>query len=168
MEVSMKLDKVEEHLLDMLRPINDNQNIKRYIRYLSNTPLENTPEQPDIEDSLIYDNILITPYSEKVLTESKVLLFFNPINGNLEDESVGEEIYSLDIIIPITYWILQGQGKLRAFRIGSEIAKIIDGKEITGVGKTKLKSYKCYKLNDTYAGMTLFIKVNTSTLKAVR
>jgi hypothetical protein len=168
MEVSMKLDKIEEHLLDMLKPINDNQNIKRYIRYLSNTPLENTLEQPDIEDSLIYDNILITPFSDKILIENKVLLFFNPIDGDLESESVGEEIYTLDIIIPLTYWILQGQGKLRAFRIGSEIAKIVDGQEITGVGKVKLKRFKCYKVNDTYAGMTLFIKVNSSTLKAVR
>lgn len=168
MEVSMKLDKVEEHLLDMLIPINDNQKIKRYIKYLSNTPLEVTPEQPDIEDSLIYDNILITPFSDKVLTESKVLLFFNPIDGNLEPEIVGDEIYTLDIIVPITYWVLQGQGKIRVFRIGSEIAKIVDGQDITGVGKVKLKRFKCYKVNDNYAGMTLFIEVKTTTVKGLR
>lgn len=175
MEVSMKFDKVEEHLLDMLSLIDDNQNIKRYIRYLSNTPLESTVEvngqtiqQPDIDDSLIYNNILITPYSEKTLSESKVLLFFNALNGNLESETVGEEIYSLDIIVPITYWILQGQGKIRVFRIGSEIAKLIDSKKITGIGEVKILNFKCYKVNDTYAGMTMFIRVNTSTMKGLR
>jgi hypothetical protein len=166
--VSLKFDKVEKHLVDMLMLIDQNQNIKRYIKYLSNTPLDKTDEQPDINDSLINDNLILTPYNDKIITEPKVVLFCNPMNGDLESENVGEEIFTIDMIVPISSWVLQGQGKLRTFRISAEIAKLIDDKDVTGIGKVKITKFKCYKVNDSNAGMTIWIRVNTATSKGLR
>lgn len=166
MESSMKLENIEKHLIDILTLIDSNQNIKRYLKYLSDSPLEITQSQPDIEESLINENIILTPFNENILEESKVFLFFNPFQGNLSSFSVGKEIYTIDIVTHLNKWLLSGEGKIRTFRIGSEISKMIDSKDVTGVGKVTLDNFKVFK-NDKYAGLTLWIKVNSSSSKSI-
>lgn len=161
----MKFNHIEKHLTDILDLICNNQKIKRYLTYLSDDPLAITAGQPDIEDDLVNENILIAPFREKALTENKALLFIHPDEGNFEYDEIGEETYTIDLALPLAHWLLSSK-ELRAFRIAAEIAKLIDGKEVTGIGKVKISKFKCFKTDEPFAGVTLWIKVKSSNLQA--
>lgn len=166
LKVSMKFNHIEKHLMDILNLICMNQKIKRYLKYLSEDPLTVRSAQPDIQDDLINENILITPFHEKALKDDKALMFINPNEGNLEYDDIGEEMYTIDIVLPVAHWRLHDTGELRVFRIAAEIAKLIDGKEVTGIGKVNITKFKCLELSESFAGITISVKVNTSTRQA--
>lgn len=168
MEVSFKLENVENHLLGLLIPINDSQEIKRYIKYLSNEPLELNSQQPNIDYSLIGEHIILTPFSNEIITETKVMLFINPIDIDLDNPNTSIEMFQIDIIVPITHWILSGTGKIRPIRIASEISKLIDKQKIAGIGEVKLTKAKTWKINDKYSAFTIWIRVKGSNMKVMK
>jgi len=142
------------------------QNISRYVYYLDNDPLD--PSKSDVTVDLLGNgNIILTLFDEKVLTESQVKLFLNPFQGTLKTMPLSDIVFTLDIIVPNLYWILSGMGQLRPYRIADEFAQLVDGQKVAGLGMVNITNFKAYKVNDTYSGLTLFIGVNSSTLKGV-
>jgi len=143
------------------------QNIARYIIYLDNDPLDLS--KPDVtEDLMSNGNIILTLFDETILTESSVRVFLNPFSGSFKSQPISNITFIMDIIIPNEYWILSGLGQLRSFRIADEFSQLIDQKNVAGLGEVSIENFKSYKVNATYSGLTLFIEVNSSTLKGLR
>lgn len=159
---SLKFKFIEDNLNKMLILMVNNQTIKRYIKYLDQYPLD--PSLPDIADNLINKNIMLTPYDPTVLTDMQVKVFFTPYKGNLKNIPLGNDIYLIDIIVPIKYWLITGKGEIRVFRIAEEIAKMFDNQSVAGVGRVYLTDYSVYKVNDSYAGLNLLINVINSNV----
>jgi hypothetical protein len=89
----------------------------------------------------------------------------NPIDGNLEDEVIGENIYLLDIICPIQNWRIKGKGQFRTFRIADEFCKMVDGQKVAGIGDVKVYKYRVGKVGDDYAALSLWVRVKNPSLK---
>lgn len=165
MKKSFKFKHIENNLLKLLSLILNSQPILKYIYYLDNDP----QSKPDVTEYLLgTGHIVLTLYDEKILDETKVKVFFNPLQGNLKKKPLSDLIYTLDIIIPNSKWVLAGLGELRAYRIADEFSQLIDGQMVAGVGECEITDFKAYKVGDKYSGLTLFIKVNSSTMKELR
>jgi len=160
---SQKLKHVEENLTTILLILCENQNFLRYIKYLDDDPLSLI--KPDIGVGDVFGNNLnITPFDDEVTVEDEVKVFINPLQGNLDRYPVAEDVYSIDIIVPIANWLLSG--KIRPFRIANEICKTIDGQYITGIYRTEITYFKVSKVNSTLSCLTLFLKINNVTIKS--
>lgn len=166
MEKSFKFKHIENNLIKLLTLIVSNQNILKYIYYIdSDDPLS----QPDVTEDLIENgNIILTPFNPEVLSQEKICMFFNPYEGNLKNQPLSDIVFLIDLIIPTNKWLLSGLGQIRAFRIADEIAQDIDQKNVAGIGQTEIERFRMFKLNDVYSGLTLWIKVNSSSMKGLR
>lgn len=163
-DVSYKFRNLEKNLMKLVFPITTNQNIKRYIKDLSKNPLDST--KPDIVDDLINDNILLEPFNETILPEKKVVIFIYPYDGNLKYQPTGRHTFIIDIICPYNNWFLEGEsGLIRPIRIADEISQLIDGQNIAGVGDVNIANYKSGKLNTSYGYFSLFVEIQSVTLK---
>lgn len=138
-----------------------NQNLKRYIKYLDDDPLNKT--KADITDDLISSgSIILTPYDINILTDAKVKIFFYPNRGINYDNVQGIDRYICDIIVPLQYWILKGQGKTRPYSIAYEIAQMIDGKDI-GIGEANIPdNWFLHPVNENFAGLCMYIDIKNA------
>lgn len=162
MNVSLKFQHIENNLVKLFTLLYENKNISKYVYYLVDNPLS----MPDVTVDLLENgNYLLTVFDDKILQEEKVRIFLNPYSGDLRNIPIGEITYVMDIIVPNTKWILHGLGQIRAFRIADEFSKMVDGQYVAGLGQVNITNFRMYKVNDSYSGVSLFIKVNTSTLK---
>ena len=165
MKKSFKFKHIENNLLKLLALILTNQNMLKYIYYLDDDPLS----QPNVSVNLLdTNNIILTLFDEKILIEQQIKVFLNPLQGNLEYLPLSDLTYTLDIIIPNSKWILHGLGQLRAYRISDEFAQMVDGQMVAGIGETEITRFKTYKVGDSYSGLSLWIRVNSSTMKGLR
>lgn len=160
---STKFTKIETNLLKLLEVILNSQNILKYIYYIdSNDPLS----ESDVSIDLIENgNIILTLYNESIITSKGVYLFLNPLRGDLSKQPLSDLSYSLDVIMDTTLWIIQGKGELRAYRIADEFAKLVDGKNITGIGDVVITKFDSFKLGNDFSGLSLLIKINNTTLR---
>ncbi len=165
MNGSLKFKFIEESLQSMLELISSNQNIKRYLKHLTNNPLASS--LPDIEGNLMDENIYLTPFDETILEEIKVMMFLYPHDGRFITPK-SKHIYCCDIICPIGYWVLLGTGKFRPTRIADEICMMIDQKNVAGIGDVEINNYKIGKVSKAYGFLTLFIEVTTASIKGNR
>lgn len=162
MNVSLKFQHIENNLVKLFTLIYENKNISKYVYYLVDDPLS----MPDVTVDLLENgNYLLTVFDDKVLEEEKVRIFLNPYSGDLRNIPIGEITYIMDIVVPNAKWILRGLGQIRAFRIADEFSKMVDGQYVAGLGQVNITNFRLFKVNNSYSGISLFIKVNTSTLK---
>lgn len=166
MSVSLKLQQIENNLISLLFKLISSQPLCRYIYYLDNDPL--STDKQDIDGiNLINNNIILKPFDNTILTENLVKLFINPIEGNLKRKPIDEVKFIIDICCPHSCWIIDGQGYLRPFRIAKYICELLDGQnEIMGIGQIEVEYFKIFKLSENYSCLTLFLKVNTVTIKS--
>jgi len=169
METSVKLANMEKHFNDILKLLDNSQSIKRYLKYAGDNPLKVSATQPDITYSLIGDNIQLSFFDEAIQDGEKIFLFFNLLNSDLSKDTIGEEIYIFDIVIPNKYWRLKDIEQFRAIRIGMCLCEMLDQQaELTGLGTTLMKKAHCFKLNNSYSCMEMSMTVNTSNAKKLR
>ncbi len=162
MNVSLKFQHIENNLVKLFTLIYENKNISKYVYYLVDDPLS----MPDVTVDLLENgNYLLTVFDDKILEEEKVRIFLNPYSGDLRNIPIGEITYIMDIVVPNAKWILRGLGQIRAFRIADEFSKMVDGQYVAGLGQVNITNFRLFKVNNSYSGISLFIKVNTSTLK---
>lgn len=165
MNASLKFKFIEQNLMKILMLVVTNQKILRYIKYLNDNPLDES--LPDIEDTLINSHIILSPFDKEVVTVSEVKLFFYPTRSDLKSKPLGKHIYMFDIICPINYYIIPNMGQFRTIRIADEIAKMIDGQTIAGIGEVTIPNAYLSRLsNDSnYIIYSLPVEVNTATIK---
>lgn len=167
MSISLKFKHIGTNTVKMLMPIVNNQNFLRYLTYLTDDPLAlktydrngQSVNQPDITTIPIGDTVKLTPFDPNIITESKIIVFFYPLKGDLSN-IVGTDIYELVIACPLQYFILQGSGEFRPFMMAYEIAKMLDSQsEIAGVAKIEIKNWQIFKASDSNVGLSLLIHV---------
>lgn len=165
MEVSYKFKHIEDNLVKLLEILLQNENLKKYIVHLVNEPLN----QPNVTQDLIESgHIVLNLFDEGILSDERVTVFINPYEGNLKSQPLSNLTFTVDIIVPYSKWLLNTLGQVRAFRIADEISKDIDQQKVMGIGDTEVGRFKIYKVNKNYSGLTLWISVNSSTMKGLR
>jgi hypothetical protein len=163
MFASLKFKFMGDNTNKMLYMITTNQNFLRYIKYLDNDPLNTS--KPDVAYSEVQDNFAVDLFDEEVLEETKIKVFFSPLDGMLEEKPIGHDIFILDIVIPKDFWKLEGKGEFRAFQMAHEVALKLDGKNVAGIGDINIIKWRSFKINNQYRGLTLWIKVGSMTIK---
>lgn len=174
---SLKLRNITKIRNRIIQIINNNQEIKRFIKYLTNTPLENVGyskdgseiQQIDIEEDLKGENILPISFNKKVLSSEKVVIFCYRLQGDLSDNSIGINTIIIDIICPSSYLVLEGENADRNTEIAYRIIDEVDGKVINSIGTAKVVHYNEQRLSDDddYDILSLIIEIKTSNRKKV-
>lgn len=163
---SLKFKNIEKYLIAILKLIQQNQNILRYIKYLNDNPLDTS--NPNITSNLVKDgNIIPTMFDITLTNIEEVKMFIYPKQGSLKDKPLGDVFFHIDILIPDEHWTLSGLGQFRAFRIADEITQMIDGQsEIAGTGQINVVDFNAFKLTSSnYTVLSLRVLVNSCTLK---
>lgn len=122
--------------------LNNNQNIKRYCKYKSKTPLSKvgklgnvTVKQPDIEydideDYTNADGTIEKPvlfdcmFDSEMQTELDLGIYVYDYNAYLQ-KTIGDLYISVDIIVPYNYERLQSKGDKRTVKLAHEIINTI-------------------------------------------
>lgn len=166
METSRKFAFIENNFTKLLGLILDNQNIKKYIYYLGNDPLS----QPDVESNLIETgHIVLTMFDGEIETEEKIKMYFYPAVGDLRSDVISNITFELDILIPISKWLLHGQGLIRPFRIMDEISQLIDQQKVAGIKEAKITDFRCFRVEKSnYGCLSALIKIKSSAMKGLR
>ena len=160
---SLKFKHISENKMKIISELLKNQELLRRVSFLDGDYDSNKIVTPQ---DVLRDNIVLTKFSEEVLTERRVTIFFSSLRGNFRRKSVvSEDTYAMDIIIPNKHWYCYEEMVERAFVIAEEVSKSIDQKRIAGIGEVFISEWKTYKLNDRHAGLTLFINVSNATIK---
>lgn len=142
-----------------------NQDLLRYIHYLGDyNPLDKALEDVSLIQ-VKQQNFMLTPFNPEILSNTKIMLFLNPFSGRFGKNVEADDVYTLDILVPYDYWIIGDTSEIRVYSIAHQIAKSIDQKNIAGVGNVVIASYKAYKVDDTFAGVTLFLEVINASYK---
>ncbi len=167
MSISLKFKHIGTNTVKMLTPIITNQNLLRYLTYLTDEPLAQQAynqsnqlvSQPDITNIPIGDTVILTPFSPDIIDEEKIIMFFYPLRGD-SSNFVGTDIYEIVLTCPLRFFILQGSGEFRLFMMAYEIAKMLDSQpEIAGCGNIEIKNWQIFKVSDNNVGLSLLVHV---------
>ena len=166
MAESIKFSNIESSVVDIFTLILQNQNIRRYLKYMDNEPL--SVSKSDITDTLVNENIFLKPYSDVLISTdaAECYLFAGNLFGTVNQYPTAPINIKFIICCPNDYWVLEGKGKLRAFRIADEISKLIDSNHETGAGRVEITNFSVTPLNNNkYSALDFDVQFNTSTKK---
>lgn len=164
----------------MINRLNQNQNLLRYIKYLTFNPLDNQSydnitndliNQPDFElpYDLIDDGVVDTRlFNPTIMKDRLVKIFFCHKRTKFEDpKALSHTIYSLSIVVPWEDEVIPATRDNRTERIADEIASELDNQVINGVsaGKIFVTYGESYVVNNksSYCGLDLYILVENTT-----
>lgn len=149
---SMLFTKIDKIINLLVSEMDKDQELKRYLTYLTYSPLEKRSVnydnkiyfQKDLEGSLLEEqkidiskkndgsNIITIPqilfpypYQSSKINEEYCTVFLYNHTYEVE-EAIGENIYKIDIIIPSTYLELRPYGESRGHKIMQRIAELFD------------------------------------------
>lgn len=168
---SMKLRNITKIRNKIIQMIDENQEIKRLIKYLTSTPLESQGydkvgtlvQQPNIEDSFINTNIYPISFTDDVLKEEQVKIFIHRLKGDLRDSDIGNNTIAIDIITPSKYIILEGENADRNTELAIHILDLIDNEVISSIGKVRIVYYDEGKVSNgiNYNVLSLYAEIKT-------
>lgn len=181
-DISMKFKKVVAIREAMVKQIDSCQEIKKLLKYHTDTPLSKygflndgtKVEQIDVEESLLEKNIIPALFDEKLLDKEKVYAFIYPYKGDFEGE-VGDNFFAIDILCPQPLNRLSKMGEERIFLIAGLIADLFDDKKILKSNGSSLTQYQAkltqFEVSKTdrnlnYIGVSMIINVPTVNLRA--
>lgn len=163
---SLKLAKIEDNLLKLYDILIGSQPIRRYSTYLDNDPLSVNKADIDSDEFIDSDTVILTPFDERVMTSEIAKIFLNPMRGSLKKKPLSDIKFVLDIVIPTDKWRIKESGlRMRAFRILDEYSKLIDGKNIAGIGPVEITEFEVVSVG-SHTVLKALIIVNSSTLKS--
>lgn len=148
MLVSNKFKHATTHLLDIIYTMIDDKEICQYV---SDNPNE------DLLYTYVFPNF---PNIDKLPDDYKTKIYVNPDSGRdyTGSSPTMKEVYKVDIVVPDDE-VFARDGSLRAFAIGYEMAKNIDNKHLSGIGRAEIFDYKYYKLGDNHVALTFFVQL---------
>lgn len=164
---STRYGNVSENINDLVDELIQNENLLRWLTYLDDNPL--STNKPNVKrKGVIGDKIILTRINENILTKTEAKLFIYP-RGGVEKRNMknvmAETIFEANILLPNELGYIYPMRVDRFAAIASEIAKSLDGKNITGVGDVKVStSFNTYKVNEIYTGMMFFINTTNSVM----
>jgi len=166
LEQSYKFRDIETNMNQILSALLKNNNFKKYIYYSSDNPLT----EPDVSDSdmILGKRIVPAPVSMKILDVSRITMFFNYRKCSFRNQALSSIIFIADLVIPIPLWSINSGDGQRWIRITDEIAKELDQQLVTGIGEVSVGEPMPFPVNDEFAGISIPIIVQGTTLKGVR
>lgn len=173
MAASMKLKSITQIRNAIMDKINESQEIKRYIKYLTPTPLEQYGtdlngqilNQPDVDINFIREEKKIYPFFSKgLLNESQVNIFVQRRGADLSDIAIGKNSINITIVVPVMYAMLNDEED-RQVAIANIICGLIDGENIGGIGKAQVeRADEDFVINDSKEYCALNLNVGIKTL----
>lgn len=175
---STKMKRVSLIRNEIVNTLNNNQNVKRYLTYFSNQPLElegrlkdgTIINQPNVEDDLVFEKPVIIPtiFTETLLSEAKVIVFVHPHTGSLKELDIGKQVYLIEIVCPSQYYLLY-ENEDRSLNIACELMNELDQELVGGNGfeRYNFSNFQLSRLSNTsdYSVLSLFVEVNALTMK---
>lgn len=169
------LTKIKNFMVDV---IDQDQEIKRYCKYLTNTPLMKKGmdlngqliSQPDITESLVdkdKGNLVAYRFTEDIIENKRVMIFVYKVKGDLS-KTIGENYFEIDIFVPYIYDILEEMGQERNIEIATKICDLLDGKSINNqLGVIEILEYEDNRLNRTsdYNICSLMLRINKTNMR---
>ena len=161
---------------EITKIIDNSQEIKRYCTYLSDSPLsqkgklENGTfiQQPNINKSLINENIMPYSFSLELISEHKSMIFIYNAYGDLRGKVIGDNVLAIDILCTAQQNILSGIGEERITSIADIITDLIDSeranKSLTNIVVGKYQFDRLWKDNH-YIVLTLLCDFSTSNMR---
>ena len=154
--ISTKFKYTSENKMKLLFAILENTELRKWIYHLTNSPWE----EPKVSiDDILKRNICTSKFSEEILTESKVLLLLDPVDGGFNPNLMSVENWAITIALPNEFWFMEQHGMERTFEIAHLIAETIDDQRLAGIGKVLITSYRTYNINQRWTALTLFTEV---------
>ena len=169
----MKLKKLTKIKNEIAKIIDENQDIKRYCTYLTNTPLLSMgmnadgkmQKQPNLTSSIIDKNIIPYRFMEDILANSEVIIFVYFDEAELSKQSLGSYIFFIDVFVPKPYDVLKEIGQERNVEIATTISDLLDSEKLPkglSLGEVDVvharQSRLSNKSNYTVLSLTLEIK----------
>lgn len=173
---SMKFKSIQSIKNEIVQAIDGNMEIKRYIKYLTDSPLGSRGklddgkliDQPDITESLIGKNIIPIMYYEDCLESSKVFIFVYPYTGDLSGKALGNQKINIDIIVPTTKEILEDLGIQRSFEIANLICNTLDDVRLNkGLTNLAFTGYVYERISKEaeYVALAIQTEIGTSNMR---
>jgi len=171
----MKCKNIVKIRNEIIRRIDNSQECKRMITYLTNTPLllkgknklGSVVNQPDLTESLYNKNIYPMSFSLEILSSDKTIVFVHMYDGDLK-QAKGKNIIVIDICTPVSYYTLEGMGEDRPWNLANYVCTLVDNENLgAGIGNAIVSSYKEGRVSNQvdYDVLSLFVEVTTSNLK---
>lgn len=170
LSASLKFKHINENATKLLTPLFNNKNFLRYIKCLSDDPLNEPISDVDLYSNLVDTrnqdgHFVLKHFDETILSENKIKIFFHPLKPINFTKPLYSDIYIMEIVIPNDYWVLEGKGTWRATAMAYEIAKEIDNKEIAGLGKCYILDYDDNQsVGTSYSKLVLYIRVDNASV----
>lgn len=159
--ISTKFKHTSGNKMKLLFAILENDELRKWLYYIKEDP---SSEKDVSVDAILERNITLSKFSEEIITESKVILLIDPIEGSFDFNAMSTENWAITIIIPNEFWFMKQLGKERSFEIASLIAQTIDDQRLAGIGKVLITGYKTYNINQRWTALTLFAEVVNSNI----
>lgn len=155
--ISNDLNKIVDEMLA-------NQNLLKWITYISDDPLDNLYVPPK---TVLKKNIVLTGMNETILNDLYIKLFIYPTTGF--DHRVGiltDTVFEIAIAVPTQHDYSYATRKHRASEIASEIAASLDGKHIAGLGEIQVRSdFHNFKVNEKFMAMAIQVVTTNTRMK---
>lgn len=163
---SLKFKHISENTRKLVDALLDNQEFLKWITYLDDNPSSMPKVNPKY---VLGDRIILTRFNEDILKERVIKIFLSPFKGiSHRDQILADDVYTMDIAMPNDFSYIYKYMIDRFAEIARQVAISLDQQRVTGIGEVKVdSSYKTYKINETYVGMTLFITVTNGSAKVV-
>ena len=138
--ISNKIRKIGLMVAYITQKIDNNQEIKRFMRYMTVNPLSsrgkdqngNVVNQVDLNKSLAINSdegikcLYTMGFKEDMIDEARPLIFIHSYNGKFGD-TIGNINIAVDIIVPSHYNELKYMEEKRSTEIACKIADELDG-----------------------------------------
>ena len=170
----MKLKKLTKIKNEIVRILDNDQIIKRYCLYSTNTPLlemgrmlnGQVVEQPNVEESLVDKNIIAYRFLEEVLLENRNMIFVYFEEVDLSD-NLGRYKFKVDIFVYKSYDVLAELGQERNVEIATRVADLLDKEKIFGFDDLELQYGRQVRLNNKteYTIFELELEVKSSSFR---
>ena len=166
METSYKFKYIEKNLLSLFSLICGNQNISKYVYYLNDDPLSSNEVQVDLLSEGYY---FLTFFDGSIPEQEKIRIFLNPMYGDFKNYPLSNIAYSIEIVVPINYWVLHGRAEIRPIRILDEISQMIDQQKVAGITEVEITKFRSGRIsNSNYCVFSAEIIINSSSMKGLR
>lgn len=176
-QTSNKLKTITNIRNTIMQIMNDSQDIKRLIYYISVDPLNemsvdlegNFITQPNLDiDFIIGDKRILPFFNKGILTEEKVYIVCHRYSSDLKDDVIGLNKIIIDIFVPQVYSQLDSDYD-RQILIATLICDNLDREIIKSKSLGKIKVVSCQEsITDTdkeFTVLSMFLEIPTSNMK---
>lgn len=151
-----------ENLYKILERLISNPRVCRLLKYQSQNPFENTPEQPNVDGiELLNKQIVIVPKipENKDIECSYITVVFDKYVVNPGNPDFKISTLRFEIICPYEEWLIN-DNNLRPYLLMQEIDEMFNQAELSGLGKLSFSHCLPLTLSPQIGGYTMYYQVD--------